>query len=109
MSNSSFKTVVPDFTDPYWLRIRQWAADLESDGCTGVPDFFSDACKEHDCHYRTHHWLDGTPISRPETDERFRRVIQSRSVFGVISPMAWWRWAGVRLFGRGAWSGGVAW
>ena len=104
MPNSTYKTEVPDFTDSYWGLIREWASDLEADGCSGVPDFFLDACLEHDCHYRAHEWLDGTPIFRSEADERFRRVIQSRSVIGPLSPMAWWRWVGVRLFGRSAWS-----
>jgi hypothetical protein len=105
VTNSAYKTSVPDFTDPYWKLIREWAANLDADGCSGVPDFFLDACLEHDCHYRTHHWLDGAPIFRSEADERFRQVIQSRSVLGVLSPMALWRWAGVRLMGRWAWRG----
>lgn len=104
MNDSDFKSSVPDFTDPYWADVREWAADLESDGCTGVPDFFLDACLEHDCHYRVHEWIDGTPILRSEADARFRHVIQDRSVVGVLSPMAWWRWMGVRVFGRGAWA-----
>ena len=104
-SLGSFKDPVPDFTDPYWRLVRQRGHDLDADGCTGVPDFFLDACIEHDTHYRTHTWLDGSPIFRSEADERFRRVMQSRSVLGPCSPMAWWRWAGVRLMGRWAWAG----
>lgn len=96
---------IPAEDDPYWQRIRDWAADLDSDGCTGVPDFHLDACLEHDCHYRTHHWLDGTPIFKSEADARLRQVIQSRSFLGILSPMAWWRWGAVALMGKWAWEG----
>ena len=58
---------------------------------------------EHDIHYRTHAWLDGAPIFKSEADARFRQVIQARSFLGRVSPMAWWRWAGVALFGGKAW------
>jgi hypothetical protein len=95
--------IIPPENDPYWSRVRQKAAELDADGCTGVPDFFLDACLEHDIHYRTHAWLDGTPIFKSEADERFRHVMQSRSFAGVLSPMSWWRWVGVWAFGRNAW------
>jgi hypothetical protein len=95
---------IPPATDPYWQQIRKRAAALKADGCSGVPDFFLDACLEHDVHYRTHTWLDGSPIFKSEADERFRHVIQSRSAFGVLSPMSWWRWMAVKAFGRKAWN-----
>lgn len=95
---------IPPADDPYWWCVREYASWINSDGCTGVADFYLDACLEHDYHYRTHRWLDGRPIFRSEADERFRRVIQSRSPFGRISPLSWWRWAGVRILGRHAWN-----
>lgn len=88
----------------YWERVRLKAAELGADGCSGVPDFYKDCCDEHDIHYRTKHTLDGQPISRPEADVRFRECIQSRSGFGRLSPLSWWRWLGVRIFGGKAWS-----
>lgn len=87
----------------YWDCVRQVAAELGSDGCTGVPDFFLDACLEHDVHYRLHKTVSGQPITRQEADTRFREGIQHASYLGVCSPMAWWRWAGVRLFGGSSW------
>ncbi len=99
-----WQKAVPDFTDTYWLHIRERARRLNADGCTGVPDFFLDACLEHDVHYRTHAWVDGTPIFKSEADARLRDVIQSRSAFGVLSPMSYWRWLGVKLLGHRAWN-----
>ena len=83
--------------------MRKKASQLNADGCSGVPDFYLDACLEHDIHYRTHAWVNGDPIFNSEADTRLRRVIQSRSLFGVLSPMSWWRWAGVSLFANRAW------
>lgn len=96
---------VPDQSSVYWVRIRKWAARLDSDGCSGVLDFYLDACLEHDCHYRTRHTLEGLRVSRRQSDMRFRRVIQARSPFGYFSPMSWERWLGLRVGGRPAWLG----
>ena len=98
-----WQKAVPPADDTYWLSIREKALALKSDGCTGVPDFYLDACLEHDVHYRTHHWLDGEPIFKSEADERLRRVIQARSFLGIFSPLSWWRWAAVKCFGGTAW------
>ena len=88
----------------YWAAVRARAAELKADGCSGVPEFYRDCCMNHDIHYRTHKTLEGEPITRAEADARFRRCMQDRSRFGKSSPMALWRWLGVRLFGRKAWS-----
>lgn len=104
---SYWKKSVPPKDDTYWLHIREKARRLNADGCTGVPDFYLDACLEHDIHYRTHQWLDEEPIFKSEADARFRQVIQSRSIFGLFSPMALWRWVGVMVFGKKAWSRSV--
>jgi hypothetical protein len=82
----------------YWERVRERANDLESDGCSGVPDFHLDCCLEHDIAYRTGATVDGAPMTRAAADARLRRCIQSRSAAGVLSPMSWWRWLAVRLF-----------
>ena len=89
--------------EEYWQRVRERAAELGSDGCSGVPDFYLDCCLEHDIHYRTGYRLDGTRLTREDADTQLRQCIQARSTFGRLSPMAWWRWAGVRLFGQRAW------
>ena len=79
---------------------RRRAAEIKSDGCTGVLDWRVDCCYEHDVYYHDGRDLDGTPISRAEADRRFRLCNQARSPFGVWSPFAWWRWAGVRVGGH---------
>lgn len=86
----------------YWELVRLMAERLNSDGCSGVPEFYHDCCLEHDIHYRTHFTLLNQPISRSEADRLFRKCMQQRSSFGVWSPMAWWRWIGVRMFGKRA-------
>ena len=76
---------------------------IRSDGCTKVPDYFLPECIKHDFYYRTHIGFDGKVLTRAEADRRFRLGIQKRSQFGVLSPVSWVRWAGVRLFAQAAW------
>ena len=105
----------------YWVRIE--ALLVDSDGCTGVPQFRQDCCFEHDLGYhyakdprdayrlwallpedaKHQRWTRAAPITRKETDKRFRQCNQSKSRFGRWSPFAAWRWAGVRILGRGSW------
>ena len=89
-----------DFTDHDWQLIKFYT---KSDGCTGVADAYVKACWEHDFYFRTRHDFAGKIISFRESNRRFRLRIQRLSHFGVCSPMAWWRWAGVTAFGRQAW------
>lgn len=91
-----------DFDSSYWKGIRKWAA-LYSDGCSGVADFYQDACLEHDYHYRYARTVDGRLITRAQADARFRRVVQAKSILGCFSPMAIWRWIGLRLAAEAAW------
>lgn len=74
-----------------------------SDGCTGVPDIYLSACIVHDFWYRLHRDLDGTLITREVADARFRQMMQEKSKFKLFSPVALWRWLGVRAFGSKAW------
>ncbi len=76
---------------------------IDSDGCTGVPDFYKEECIKHDFYYRTHHNFAGKLISREEADKLFLLGIQAKSKFKKYSPMAFWRYIGVRLFGKSAW------
>lgn len=85
----------------YWERVAVAAGLLQSDGCTGVTQAYQPCCHEHDIAYATGRTVEGAPITRAEADAMFRRCIQARSVLGAASPLSWWRWAGVRLFGRG--------
>jgi hypothetical protein len=87
----------------YWDAVRVRAKELKSDGCTKAPDFYLDACYEHDIHYRTHAWLDGVPITRAQADALLRKRIRDCSPLGVVSPMALIWWGAVRTFGSTAW------
>ena len=76
---------------------------VATDGCSGVPDFYLNCCIIHDWWYRTHRNLDGTPITKTQADKGLKECIQADSVLGRFSPMAWWRYWGVKKFGRKAW------
>lgn len=90
----------------YWARVRTQALELGANGCSGVPEFYAEACLEHDIHYRTGKLVDGGYLLlRAEADWIFRCRIQQRSWFCLFSPMAWWRWLGVRWFGGASWKG----
>lgn len=84
----------------YWDQVRDKAAALGADGCTKATGAYVECCLEHDIHYRTGHTIAGEPITRRAADARFRSCMQSRSRLGWYSPMAWARWAAVRIFGR---------
>lgn len=81
----------------YWERVRNRAAELGSDGCTMGTRLFRLCCLEHDIHQRDEHTLDGEPISWAEADARFLACMQRKSWFGWWSPVAWTRYAFVRL------------
>ena len=85
----------------YWERVRARAAELNSDGCSGVADIYLDCCYEHDIAYRTGKAFEGDRTTRAQDDARFRECIQEHSSFGRFSPVSWWRWLGVRILGRG--------
>ena len=87
----------------YWSDVRARAKRLNSDGCTGVPDYLVWTCLEHDVHFRTHRFLTGEPIDFQSANYIFRARIQQGSPLGKFSPAAWWRWAAVAVFGASAW------
>lgn len=88
----------------YWDAVRKRAAELQSDGCSHVTQAFLDCCLEHDIHYRTGHTLLGVKITREEADRLFRKCMQQRSMFKYFSPMSWWRWMAVRVFGASSYA-----
>ena len=85
--------------------VRKRAKELNSDGCSGVADFYIDCCYLHDILYRTGKDIDGKPVTRAEADAALRKCIQERSRFGRLNLMSWWRWIGLRLLGGHAWKG----
>jgi len=89
----------------YWNLVRKRAHELNSDGCSGVPDFYLDCCLEHDIAYRTGKTITGRTQTREEADLCLRECIQARSLFGKWSPMSWWRYWAVRLLAKKSWQG----
>ncbi len=87
----------------YWDLVRWWATTYKSDGCSGVPDFYLEACQEHDLHYRYAQTLYGEPLTFEDANARFRKVIQMKSKLRWFSPLSWIRFAGVKFFGKHIW------
>ena len=90
----------------YWALVAEQARELNSDGCSGVPDRYRWTCLEHDIHYRTRCFVRSIrAIDKETADYIFRVRIQQGSPFGCLSPISWVRWLGVRWFGNKAWEG----
>jgi hypothetical protein len=90
----------------YWQIVRDRADDLGSDGCTMATSAFRDCCLRHDLEFRTgRSAVSRRPLTRAEADARFLACMQSRSALGWFSPMAWIRYAAVRMFGQRHWKG----
>lgn len=90
MPTREYVWAVLDNPDKRFL-IERKAKELDSDGCTGVPDFYVIACWWHDICYRTHCDFNGQPVTKREADTILRWSIQHESTFGRLSPMAFWR------------------
>lgn len=99
----------------YWARIWRRSEQLDSDGCTAVPDWLEYTCREHDVHFRTHHTLYRVPITWGQSNYAYRVRIQQGSAFaglripylvdsfGFLSPVSWWRWAVLSVVSWRAW------
>lgn len=73
---------------------------LHSDGCTAVSEAYHDCCVIHDLGYKLGIDPWGHPINKAEADLNFRKCMQSKSPLGKFSPMSWWRWLAVKVFGK---------
>lgn len=100
----------------YWILVKQKARELKSDGCSGVADFYIDACYEHDIHYRTWKTVLGQDITKAQADwllgVRIRQMATKnldwnpRTWGNLLGyPMSIWRWLGVSVFGGASWHG----
>ena len=87
----------------YWERVRDEAGRIGSDGCTMALGAYKDCCFEHDIAYRCGCTVDGRCLTKDEADRRFRACIQSHSVFGWYSPIAWARFWILKWHGQKAW------
>lgn len=83
--------------------VRRLSRAIKSDGCSGVPDFYLSCCIVHDLAYKFQVDPWGRPVTRREADAALRGCIQETSGWGLLSPMAAWRWAAVRLVGWRPW------
>jgi hypothetical protein len=98
----------------YYDRIRELADEQGFDGCTMATGARRDCCAEHDFHYRHHQRLDGSPLGKDDIEARrvadltFLRCMQRRGWLGWWSPLAWLRYAAVRIWGGAAWAQGGA-
>lgn len=88
------------FTPRDYKRI---AIFINSDGCTDVPDFYLNGCIQHDWWFRTHRNFDGSPITEEEANQGLRDYVWHHSLFGHFSPLAWWRYYALEVFGKKAW------
>jgi hypothetical protein len=114
---------VPCPTHSYSGWVKSEALWIDADGCSGpAAGFRVICCLEHDLAYyygrdpraAYRGWRDGVsfalvwavapPIDREEVDRRFRTCLQNEAATGKYSPMAWWRWAAVRIGGSRAWN-----
>lgn len=84
----------------YWGNVRAFAKLLKSDGCSGVPDTFKWTCLEHDVHYRTHHLVGGTSLSKQDADYILRIRVQQTQMSLLKYPISWIRWLGVAVIFR---------
>ena len=84
----------------YHDELQALAAAIGSDGCTGVPEFYQDCCLEHDIAYALGTTPRGVPTTKAQADRRFRDCNQAHSPLRFLSPLAWWRWTAVHLFGH---------
>lgn len=92
----------------YWQRVKEHAAALKGDGCSGSPDFFyRRCCDEHDIAYRTGKTVCGKPITRAEADKALfqcmRKTGKTPITGRIILPSIYW--LAVRIFGHGPWKG----
>lgn len=92
----------------YWSDIETKSIELDSDGCSGVPDIFVWSCMEHDCHYRTHRFLWGEEITKEQADYIFRVRIQQCHMSLLKWPISWIRWLGLKYLpaAQTAWDNG---
>lgn len=80
--------------------IKSLDSAINTDGCTGVRDFYRECCVIHDLGYRYRIDPWGRVIGRADVDAGLRACIQAKSWLGKLSPVSWIRWSGVRIFGR---------
>ena len=104
----------------YWEFIREEAALINADGCTGVSNMYGECCLQHDLEYwagtsaasayrsyrggAPNYWREADPITFEEANSNLKRCHFRESKAGYLNLFAWWRYAVVRTKkGRAAW------
>ena len=109
-------------TPLFWDWVDSEAALIQTDGCSKVSGAYRRWCRVHDLSYYfardpvsaylnyrlcaagdLNYWHNAMPITKADADAAFRRGIQSDSAAGFFSPVALWRWLGVKCFGGKTW------
>lgn len=104
----------------FWDWIREEAALINADGCTGVSNLYGECCLQHDLefwagksaasayrHYRNgepEYWVTAERITFEGANSNFKKCHFRQSKAGYLNLFAWWRYAVVRTKkGRAAW------
>ena len=103
----------------YWTFIENEAALIKTDGCSKVSGAYRKHCRVHDLSYYhaadpvdafklylggdPDYWWHAARVTKEGADAAFRRGIQSDSALGFFSPVAAWRWLGLKIGGQRAW------
>lgn len=93
--------------------IRQEAALIHADGCTGITNIDGWPCLEHDVQFYygrsagdafrlarqgvRDYWSRAARITFEEANAHFKAANFRESTLGYFNPMAWWRWRGMKL------------
>lgn len=112
--------VVVEMNALYWDWVESESALIKTDGCSKVSGAYRKCCWQHDLsyyyaadpvsaylHWRRNtpdYWRVATPLTKGAADASLRRCIQSESALGFFSPVALWRWLGVRVGASTAWA-----
>src|SRR5689334_16124098 len=79
------------YDEAYWGVVKEKARELQSDGCSVVPDFYVLACYEHDIHYRTHKTVYGDELTKEEADYLLGQRIRQLAWKNLsLNPVALW-------------------
>ena len=103
----------------YWEWVADEAALIRTDGCSKVSGAYRRHCLVHDLSYYyaadpvsayqgyvrgdPQYWARAIAITKAQADAVFRRGMQSDSPAGFFSPLAAWRWLGLKIGGGKAW------
>ena len=109
-------------TASYGAFIREEAALINADGCTGVTNWNAICCLIHDLEYfhgksatdaygryragDPQYWVNAKPVSFTEANAHFKACNFRESTAGYFNPFAWIRYGAMRLRKtRSAWDG----